>query len=354
MSSRQPLIEVLPADHCRGQKRREKWSVPLMVPIAVRSRAHTRDPGRFVNMGLFHLATNSLHSFFRPTSPNNSNAVPRGTSAGAFNKPVVLVTGANGKTGRIIAKKIKESEEYSLRALTRSEEGKQTILNELALSEDEVVVADVAKADLSKAAEGCAALIVATSATPKPVWSSFPGFFWARFVKQEKVMPKFTYPAMPETVDWEGQRRQFDAAKAAGVSHVVVVSSMGGTQPENTLNSIGDGNILVWKRKAEQYLVASSQTYTILHPGGLKDSPGGQAGVVLDVDDRLLERKVRSISRADVAELCVQSLGLDSAKNRSVDCINDENVAVPVSKEDFDSLFSSLKGNNDYSINPAP
>lgn len=62
---------------------------------------------------------------------------------------------------------------------------------------------------------------------------------------------------------------QFDAAKAAGVGHVVVVSSMGGSQPENTLNKIGDGKILVWKRKAEEYLIASGLPYTIIHPGGV-------------------------------------------------------------------------------------
>lgn len=69
-------------------------------------------------------------------------------------------------------------------------------------------------------------------------------------------------------IDWKGQKAQFDAAKAAGVGHVVLVSSMGGTQPENTLNKIGDGNILVWKRKAEMYLKDSGLTYTIIHPGG--------------------------------------------------------------------------------------
>lgn len=79
-------------------------------------------------------------------------------------------------------------------------QSKKKLQQELSLTDDEVVVADVAKADLTKALQGCAALIVATSATPKPVWSSFPGFFWARFVKQEKVMPKFTYPAMPKQV----------------------------------------------------------------------------------------------------------------------------------------------------------
>lgn len=75
---------------------------------------------------------------------------------------------------------------------------------------------------------------------------------------------------------------------------------------------------------------------------------------MLDIDDKLLERKVRSISRADVAELCVQSLRLDSAKNRSVDCINDESVEVPVSTDAYGKLFSDLKGDCDYSINSAP
>lgn len=38
---------------------------------------------------------------------------------------------------------------------------------------------------------------------------------------------------------------------AAGVRKVVLVSSMGGTDRNNFLNTIGGGNILVWKRKAE-------------------------------------------------------------------------------------------------------
>lgn len=72
-------------------------------------------------------------------------------------------------------------------------------------------------------------------------------------------------------VDWEGQKRQIDAAKAAGVKQVVLVSSMGITQKENRLNALGNGNILVWKRKAEEYLIASGLPYTIIHPGGLSD-----------------------------------------------------------------------------------
>ena len=56
-------------------------------------------------------------------------------------------------------------------------------------------------------------------------------------------------------VDWVGQKNQIDAAKAAGVRHIVLVSSMGGTKPDHFLNKMGEGNILIWKRRAEQHLM---------------------------------------------------------------------------------------------------
>ena len=65
--------------------------------------------------------------------------------------------------------------------------------------------------------------------------------------------------AMLGQVDWLGQKAQIDAAKEAGLQQVVLVSSMGGTDPNHRLNSIGNGNILVWKRKSEQYLIDSGQ-----------------------------------------------------------------------------------------------
>ena len=73
-------------------------------------------------------------------------------------------------------------------------------------------------------------------------------------------------------IDWLGQKAQLDAAKEAGVKKVVLISSMGGTDENNPLNKLGNGNILIWKRKAEEYLIDSKAfTYTIIHPGGLID-----------------------------------------------------------------------------------
>lgn len=45
----------------------------------------------------------------------------------------------------------------------------------------------------------------------------------------------------PMQVDWRGQVAQVDAAKAAGVRHVVLVSSAGGCDPRHFLNTIGEG-----------------------------------------------------------------------------------------------------------------
>ena len=62
---------------------------------------------------------------------------------------------------------------------------------------------------------------------------------------------------MATQVDWIGQKAQIDAAKASGVKRVVLISSMGGTDRSNPLNAFGNGQILVFKRQAEEYLIAS-------------------------------------------------------------------------------------------------
>lgn len=62
--------------------------------------------------------------------------------------------------------------------------------------------------------------------------------------------------------------------------------------------------------------------YTIIHPGGLVDTPGGKEEFVLDVDDNLYQGPNRStrISREDLADLCIASLSIvareDSTKKK--------------------------------------
>lgn len=106
--------------------------------------------------------------------------------------------------------------------------------------------------------------------------------------------------------------------------------------------------ILVWKRRAEAYLIKSGLNYTIIHPGGLKDDEGGQRELILDVDDKLINSgsKYRSIPRADVAELCVQAIKL--ADNRAVDVVS-KGVGDGQPTTDFVALFKAMSANCDYS-----
>lgn len=107
---------------------------------------------------------------------------------------------------------------------------------------------------------------------------------------------------------------------------------MGGTDETNFLNSIGktkdgrgNGDILIWKRKAEKYLIESGLDYTIIHPGGLQNTPASQEQLMLDVDDKLIKNEKRSISRADVANLCVAALEVGKeGQSVSFDCIASE------------------------------
>ncbi len=106
---------------------------------------------------------------------------------------------------------------------------------------------------------------------------------------------------------------------------------MGVTNPDDFLNTLGKdkngegGDILIWKRKAEKYLVDSGLQYTIIHPGGLKDVPGGEMELKFDVDDNIMRTQTkRSISRCDVARLCVAALTVINGQSSSFDCCNEE------------------------------
>ncbi|KAM0928065.1 hypothetical protein ACQ4PT_002251 [Festuca glaucescens] len=181
---------------------------------------------------------------------------------------------------------------------------------------------------------GVDALVILTSASPKMK----PGFDPTKGGR-----PEFYYEdgAYPEQVDWIGQRNQIDATKAAGVKHIVLVGSMGGTNPNHPLNSLGNGNILIWKRKSEQYLADSGVPYTIIRPGGLQDKDGGVSELIVGKDDELLQTDTKAIPRADVAEVCVQALQYEEVKFKAFDLASKpEGVGTPT--KDFKALFSQV------------
>jgi len=267
------------------------------------------------------------------------------SSDGSASQRNILVTGAGGKTGRIVLKKLLERKAFDPIGLVRTESSKRSLI-ENGVPESKIIVADICDASTTEDCfSGVDAIIICTSATPAPTG--------------EKVneRPVFGYPnGEPKEVDWLGQKNQIDAAKKYGVSHVVLCSSMGGTNPENMLNTLGrseddpaKGNILLWKRKAEKYLIESGLTYTIIHPGGLIDDAGSCREIVVGVDDEQVGTDSRVIPRTDVAELLVSSLEYDSYRNRSFDARTKPEGEGGITR-DYDQLLKDLNNNCDYTL----
>lgn len=245
----------------------------------------------------------------------------------------VLITGATGRTGSIVFQKLQQRpEQFAVRGFARSAE---KVAQQFGTTEA-FFLGDIRQPqDLALALAGCQALVILTSAVPI-----------VKGVPQPGQRPEMTFAEgeMPEAVDYQGQVNQIEAAKAAGVDHIVVVGSMGGTDENHFLNTIGGGRILVWKRKAEQYLIDSGIDYTLIRVGGLLDQPGGKRELLVGKDDALLNQPpdgiAPSIPRADVAEVVVQALLEPAARNKAFDVISKpEDAPGAVVTSDFKSLF---------------
>jgi uncharacterized protein YbjT (DUF2867 family) len=213
-----------------------------------------------------------------------------------------FVAGATGETGRRIVKELVDRG-IPVRALVRSRELAAQVLPPKA----EVVVGDVLDpTTLEAGMEGCAVVLCATGA--RPSWD----------------------PLQPYRVDYVGTKNLVDVAKAKGIQHFVLISSLCVSRLFHPLNLFW--LILVWKKQAEEYLQKSGLTYTIIRPGGLKNQDN-EDGIVLSPPDTLFEG---SIPRTKVAQVAVESLFQPAAKDRIF-----EIIAKPgVPRREWSELFA--------------
>ncbi len=215
-----------------------------------------------------------------------------------------LVVGATGQTGRRIVEEL-VNRQIPVRAMVRDRTRAQEILPAAA----EIVVGDVLEpSTLGSVLADCTVVLSATGAAP-----SFN-------------------PFGPYQVDYEGTKNLVDAAKTAQIQHFVMVSSLCTSQFFHPLNLFW--LILVWKKQAEQYLQRSGLVYTIVRPGGLKNTEE-HPPIVMSGADTLFEG---SISRAQVAQVCVESLLQKSARDKIVEIVS-RPEAVEYS---FADLFSGV------------
>ena len=220
----------------------------------------------------------------------------------------VLVIGATGRTGREVIMKSLEAG-YRVRALVRDEPRARTSFG----GDVTLIVGDVRTGEgIAKAIDGVDFVISALGSN----------------VRND---PSNT----PELVDYGGVRRLADQAAQAKVRHFVLVSSMGATHRDHPLNRMYS-NILIWKLKGEDALRASGVPYTIVRPGGLTDSRGGEfLPMMMQGDD--LSRPGR-IARADVAAIAVAALDRSDAKNKTFEVIASDATGRP----NWKTLFGSL------------
>lgn len=220
---------------------------------------------------------------------------------------LVLVVGATGGTGQQIVAQLQE-QGYGVRALVRDAASAAEKLG----PKVNIVVADVRNPEsLVPAFAGVTRVISAIGAGEKDG------------------------PNSPEFVDYGGNKNLIDAAVNVGARQFVLVSSMGVTHEDHVLNRIF-GNVLIWKMAGEDYLRAAGIAYTVVRPGGLHDKRGGEQKIIFEQTDTV---KSVSISRTDVAAVCVAALRYTEAQNKTFEVFSIKKPA----DEDWQLKFAALE-----------
>ena len=216
----------------------------------------------------------------------------------------VFVAGSTGRTGIHVVNKL-VSHGIPVRGLVRGTKGVDTFGDRI-----DLVVGDTRELHtFASAIQGCETVICTTGA-------------------------QTAEGGIPEEVEYRGVENLVQAAKAADIRQFVLVSSIGATQPDHRLNKMFD-NILVWKLRGEDVLRASDIPHTIIRPGGLTDERGSDQAFSLDQGDRI----TGSISREDVAEICVRALDHEDAKGVTFEVVYAETGV----RDDAQNIFSDLQ-----------
>ncbi len=130
-----------------------------------------------------------------------------------------------------------------------------------------------------------------------------------------------------------GNKNLIDAAVKAGVQKFILVSSIGSGNsavalPPQAMQTLAP--VLVEKEKAEQHLIDSGLTYTIIRPGGLKSEPATGNGVLIE------DYKIAgTIHRADVAQLVCGCLFSERANNKVFSAVDRNMIHGQVELEEF-------------------
>lgn len=207
---------------------------------------------------------------------------------------MVLVIGAAGDVGRLVVKSLSENIQHHVKAMVR-----QT----------------AQMADMEKLGA-------------KPILADLEqGFSYAMNDVNAVIFTagsgSSTGPDKTTAVDRNGAIKAIDLAVSHGIERFVMLSSMGADRPDAGPESIQ--HYLQAKHDADAHLMKSGLAYTIVRPGALIDGPAsGKIDAAVQVADR-----TKPITRADVAEVLVQSLLAEKTENRIFEIVQGD---VPISE----------------------
>ena len=212
----------------------------------------------------------------------------------------IAITGASGKTGyRIAEEAIKKG--LKVKKIVRknskvTEDSKHTEILRFSLDN---------KDELDKALKNVDALIIATGARPSLDLTG------------------------PARVDALGVYRQLQSCKRVGLKRVILVSSLCTGKLFHPLNLFG--LILMWKKLGENFLRNQIFEWTIIRPGGLKESELINAeNIAYSKEDTQFKG---SIPRRLLAKCCIDSLRNKQSVNKIIEVTSSiENKKVSFNK----------------------
>jgi uncharacterized protein YbjT (DUF2867 family) len=200
----------------------------------------------------------------------------------------VVVAGGHGKIGLLLLRLLADRGHRARGLIRNPDHGPD--LSEVGA---EPVLCDIeALDDISDCCEGADAVVFAAGAGP------------GSGVERKR------------TVDYGGAVKLIEAAKKNGIDRYVIVSAISVDRPEQWSDQMRP--YYEAKRDADERVLESGLSYTIVRPGGLTDDPG--TGLVKIGTD--LERG--EVPRADVAATLVAVLETPSSAGKTFELVSGE------------------------------
>ncbi|MBS9523959.1 SDR family oxidoreductase [Litoribacter alkaliphilus] len=186
----------------------------------------------------------------------------------------VLIIGANGHTGRIIATKLKDAASYIPVAMIR-DAGQKDYFEEMGVQ--------TCLGDLEEEFESCYKTV------DKVIFVAGSG--------------SSTGKDKTESIDKDGAQKSVDLAKKHGIKKYVMLSSMGAEDPDP---DSGMHHYLSAKNLADEHLKKSGVPYAIVRPGALTHKNGtGKIKAAFQLEEQ------GEIPREDVASVMIHCLDRD-------------------------------------------